>query len=158
LQDEFYLQVMESALAFFGSKVLCPSRKLFAESEIYDRYMRSPEDIEREGWDLRRYVQMLDFIVLHKDYERNRRKYVLLPELLSDAMEFDSRRKQELVRMLGHALGSSLYRAYVSGGIGKRWLRQLFLKDISRPGFARALYFGAADLARRGCSEEGCEW
>ena len=158
VQNEFYLRVMECALAFFGSKVLCPSRKLFVESEIYDRYMQSPEEVEREGWDLRKYLQMLDFLVLHRDYERNRRKYARVPELLLEGMEFDPRRKQELVRLLGHALGSNLYRAYVVGCIGKRWLRRLYLKDIAHPGFARAMYLHATDLVRRGCSEEGCEW
>lgn len=33
-EDSFYSQVLESALGFLGSKILCPSRKLFPESEI----------------------------------------------------------------------------------------------------------------------------
>ncbi|MGZ4787119.1 MAG: ChaN family lipoprotein [Terriglobales bacterium] len=157
-QDEFYLRVMEFALAFFGSKVLCPSRRLFSESEIYDRYMHSPEEVEREGWDLRGYLQMLDFIVLHKDYERNRRKYARAPELLAEGIDFDPRRKQEVIRVLGHSLGSKLYSAYLSGNVGRRWLRRLYCKEIARQGFARAMYFRTADLVHRECSDEGCEW
>jgi Haem-binding uptake, Tiki superfamily, ChaN len=35
-EDEFYARVLGSALSFFGSKVLCPARKLFPESEVHD--------------------------------------------------------------------------------------------------------------------------
>jgi len=38
--DDFYLHALESALSFFGSKVLCPARKLFPESEVLERRQR----------------------------------------------------------------------------------------------------------------------
>ncbi len=91
-EDGFYSRVLESALGFFGSKILCPSRKLFPESEIYEPRLRDAGNI----------------------------------------------------RMLGHALGSDLYSAYVRGDVSKRWLRGLFLKDLSKPNMARAVYEKAA--------------
>ena len=35
-EERFYQAVLEIALGFLGSKILCPSRKLFPESEIYE--------------------------------------------------------------------------------------------------------------------------
>lgn len=91
-EDAFYSLVLESALGFFGSKILCPSRKLFPESEIYEPRRRGAGGI----------------------------------------------------RLLGHALGSHLYTAYVRGQVTKRWLRGLFFKDLSNPGMARVIYERAA--------------
>jgi len=90
-EDEFYVGVLDRALGFLGSKILCPSRTLFPESVV-----------------------------------------------------FESRLGHEAVCMLGHALGSDLYSAYLRGDIGKRWLRSLFFKDLSKPGSARAVYERAA--------------
>jgi hypothetical protein len=104
-EDAFYARVLESALGFFGSKILCPSRKLFPESEIYE------------------------------------------PPVGTNGS----------VRMLGHALGSDLYNAYVRGQISKRWLRGLFFKDLSKSGMARALYERAASKVLVGSSNGG-EW
>ena len=36
VEDAFYAGVLECALGFLGSKILCPSRKLFPESTIFD--------------------------------------------------------------------------------------------------------------------------
>lgn len=87
-EDDFYVRVLEIALGFFGSKILCPSRKLFPQCDIF-----------------------------HRDW-----------------------RNEEGIRMFGHALGSDLYSAYVRGEISTRWLRNLFFKDVSRPGAARSVY------------------
>ena len=87
-EDGFYARVIACALGFLGSKILCPSRKLFPESVVYDSCSEDEEGI----------------------------------------------------RMLGHALGSDLYTAYLRGKVTKRWLRALFFKDVSKPGKARALY------------------
>jgi len=87
-EDSFFAGVLEFALAFLGSKILCPGRKLFPESEVFEPPDNGPE----------------------------------------------------ASRLMGHALGSDLYSAYVKGEVGKRWLRSLFFKDISKAGAARTLY------------------
>jgi hypothetical protein len=146
--SEFYASVLECALGFLGSKILCPSRRLFSEGDIDEQYMRTPEELERAGWDPGRYMELLDFIVLHKDYERHRRRYRQAPAQLAVLGEFGPTYRQEGIRMLGHALGSELYTAYLRGQIGKRWLRRLFFKDISKAGVARSVYMRASDATK----------
>jgi len=44
-EDHFFARALESALSFFGSKVLCPARKVFPECEVVeDRYYSGPSD------------------------------------------------------------------------------------------------------------------
>jgi hypothetical protein len=100
-EDGFFSRVLETSLGFFGSKILCPSRKLFPESEIYEPRPRAAGNI----------------------------------------------------RILGHALGSDLYSAYVRGQVSKRWLRGLFFKDLSKPGIARVVYERAAEKVSAARSE-----
>ena len=39
---------MEEALAFFGSKLIDPSRNHFFETEFYRYYKKTPDEVERE--------------------------------------------------------------------------------------------------------------
>jgi hypothetical protein len=157
-QDEFYLRAVEGALGFLGSKILCPSRRLFTEAEIHEQYLKSPEEIARLGWEEKQYIELLDFVVLHKDYEQHRRCYRQFPPRLAAGLDFDPRRRQEAIRMLGHALGSELYNAYLSGQIGKRALRRLFFKNLLKPGAARSTYFGIAEAIAPDHARATHEW
>jgi len=144
-EDEFYLQLLECALSFLGSKILCPSRKLFDESDIYDLYAKAPADLEREGYAPDRHLEMLDFVLLHRDYEQYRRRYVRVPEALANGLASDGQRRRDAIRLLGHALGSELYTSYLRGKIKKRRLRALFFFPVGKPGLARAAYLRACD-------------
>lgn len=146
-EDMFYEKVVETALGFLGSKVLCPSRKLYDESQIYSGYGMSDREVAELGLTRRSYQQLLDWIVLHKDYERNRRRYHQPPAKLMNAAQLESRQRELGIAMMGHLLGSELYTAYIRGNVSKRALKHLFFKSMSKPGFARGVYFRAAELA-----------
>jgi len=144
-EDHFYEKVMREALAFFGSRVLYPARAPVRESDLYSLYAQSREEIEEQTiLSYREYMQMIDFLVLHKDFENNQRHYRHVPELIRTGILYTGEKFQFVTSSLGRMLGNQLYEAYVAGRIAKRFLRSLFLRKLDRPGAARTAYHAAA--------------
>jgi hypothetical protein len=139
-EDSFYGHVLEAALAFLGSKILCPSRKLFGDSELRTEYAR-PEQELPPTMTTKAYRHVVDWILLTR---------AAGVEKLEPALLLDPERREVAVKMLGHLLGSDLYSAYLNGRLSKRFLRMLFFRDISKCGEARALYVRAARTAAMG--------
>jgi Haem-binding uptake, Tiki superfamily, ChaN len=141
--DDFYLEVLESALGFVGSKVLCPSRKLYTEEQLKAEFSKADHAFESAyGLSKRAYRQVLDCVAAHQTNARRRGKAGL--QLVLNIEHLDSAQRQCATVMLGHMLGSAIYAAYVRGDISKRFLRRLFFKDLSQPGSARTAYFDTA--------------
>jgi hypothetical protein len=141
-EDEFYARVMEEALRCFGSLVLNPGRRVLRESELYALYAQPREAIEEQTlFRYREYMQMLDFLVLHKDYEANVRAYWELPELMCEGVAYLDARREFCTRVLGQLLGAEIYDAYLAGRAPKRFLRTLFCRKLLLPGAARLEYF-----------------
>src|SRR5690242_18190057 len=69
-EDRFYRRTLQEALAFFGSRVLYPARPPVRESDLYALYALPREAVEGVTiYSYREYMEMIDFLVLHKDYE-----------------------------------------------------------------------------------------
>lgn len=140
-EDNFYAQVLECALRIFGSRVLYPSRPVLHEEHLYALYASTDP---RSDFPQEELEGLLDFLVMHKDFETHRGKYFRRPVLLEHGIAATGRRFTYLTRQLGELLGHQLYEAYLSGQISKRALRTLFFCDLSAPGAAEATYFGIA--------------
>jgi hypothetical protein len=89
---------------------------------------------------------MIDFLIMHKDYEAHRAKYWRTPLMIERGIESDGKRFDYLTKHAGELLGNRLYEAYLAGQISKRTLRAFYFADLTPPGAAEATYF---DLARR---------
>jgi hypothetical protein len=140
-QDIFYERTLEHTLRHFGSRVLYPSRPVLRESDLYALYA-TPEmasDFPREEFE-----RMLDFLVMHKDYEAHLGKYWRTPLLIEEGTQSSGRKLEYLTQQLGQLLATELYDAYLSGQIGKRTLRALFFADLNTPGAAETAYFAIA--------------
>jgi hypothetical protein len=61
------------------------------------------------------FETMIDFLVLHKDYEAHRYKYWRTPVLIEQGIEASGRKFEYLTRQLGQLLGNELYQAYLGG-------------------------------------------
>ncbi len=143
-EDRFYARVIQEALAYFGSRILCPDRPPVRESDLYALYAQSREQIEEQTfYSYREYMEMVDFLVLHKDYEANHRQYRSLPPLLLQGFQYHGEMADYATRSLGCILGSELYDAYIAGRVAKRFLRSLFLRKLDPPGAARIAYYAA---------------
>ena len=143
-EDRFYLAAVEEALAYLGARVLDPAREPVRESALYALYTEPRENIEEQTISsYREFLEMIDFLVLHKDWEGNQRRYHHVPELIAAGAKYQGERFVYASRQLGGMLGTQLYDAYLAGGVGKRFLRALFLRPLCRPGVARTAYFEA---------------
>ncbi|HYG99937.1 MAG TPA: ChaN family lipoprotein [Terriglobales bacterium] len=141
-EDRFYTRVLEEALAYFGSRALYPGRAPVKEIDLYGLYSEPREPIDTVGLrSQREYLQMIDFLVLHRDYETNCRNYRERPQLLHEGVGWPGARFDFVTQWLGRLLGSQIYDAYVSGRVAKRFIRALFLRNLDKPGTARTLYF-----------------
>jgi hypothetical protein len=139
-QQVFYRRTLEEALRVFGSRVLYPSRPVLREEELYALYV-SPDTSEFPREELETLV---DFLVMHKDYEAHRGKYWRTPVLIEQGIEMSGKKFQYLTRQLGQLLGNQLYEGYLAGLVSKRMLRSLFFVDLTVPGAAESAYFATA--------------
>jgi len=147
--DRFYGEVIEQALAYFGSRVLYPARPAVRESDLYVLYAQPREAIEEHTiYTYREYMQMIDFLVMHKDYELHARHYSVVPDLIAEGIGFTGEKCAFVTSKLGQMLGSEIYDAYISGKISKRYLRSLFFRKLEIPSAAHEMYFQLVRRAR----------
>jgi hypothetical protein len=149
-RDRFYRLVLENALDYLGSRILYPARRPVRESDYYALYLQPREVVSCHSLcTYREYLEMLDFLILHKDYEAHRSKYWHPPQLVEQAMQFSASRLEFTTAQLGLMLGTDLYDSYVSGKLAKRSIRALYFRDLLKPGRAYALYFGLVSKVAR---------
>ncbi|HWR16484.1 MAG TPA: ChaN family lipoprotein [Terriglobales bacterium] len=139
-EDRFYAGVIEVALGYFGSKVLCPSRKLYTEASVYSEYLKSDAETEQAGLSRQAFHSLLDWVLVHKHYEKNRAEFRRVAKTMSAQERWGESHRAAAATMLGQLLGSELYMAYLRGTVGKRLLRKVYFKDLSKPGSAKSLY------------------
>lgn len=146
-EDLFYRSAVQHAVAYFGSRILYPARPPVREADLYPLYAQAREAVENTTpFGYREYMQMLDFLVLHKDYEANQRQYRFPPALLQQGISFEENRFAWVTARLGCMLGCELYEAYLAGRLTKRVLRAFYFRSLEPPGAAQKLYF---DMVRR---------
>ena len=145
-EQDFYRRTLEEALAGFGCRVLNPGRPPARETDLYAFYAQTPEAVDLSRYSYLEFMQMIDFLVLHKDWEANHRYYFQAPELLREGIGYRDQRFVFATLRLGQMLGSELYDAYVAGRLSKRWIRSLYCRKLAAPGSAKKMYF---DIVRR---------
>ncbi len=149
-EDRFYTSIIEWALGYFGSRALCPARAPADEYDLYALYSLPHDAVEQLAiGSYREFMQVVDLLVLHKDYEANLRNYRERPQVLTKCIRLEGDKFLYATRQLGYMLGSDLYRAYISGRIAKRFLRSLYSRHLDKPGAARTLYFATRRKLRR---------
>ena len=145
-EDIFYTRVLEQALGYLGSRVLYPARLAVHESDLYALYAQPREAIEEQSlYGYAEYMRMIDFLVLHKDYEANQRQYWSVPGLVNEGVHYSGDKLEFVTRQLGYMLGSQLYDSYLQGKVAKRYLRALYFRSLEEPGAARETYFAVVD-------------
>jgi hypothetical protein len=146
--DLFYASVMEEALGFFGSKLIDPSRNHFFETKLYEYHRKDPAFIEANTeYSYEKFRSIIDFILLHKRFERN---YHTLdevpPRLLEGIRTRDPRLFSVLTHELGYYLGHQMYEGFHRGIIGRDEIRELFRERFDAQGSALSRYL---DLVAR---------
>ncbi len=142
----FYRSCLLHALCEYGSRVLCPGRAPLREYELYSLYSPDPDEPKPVA-DInhRDFMRLIDFIVLHRDFELNTNQYRVIPELIREGRSYADKRFHFATRWLGRLLGSELYDAYLKGSIAKRSIRRLLLDPHQNP---KTAYFRLAQKCR----------
>lgn len=141
-EDAFYATVLEHALAYFGAKVLYPARPLFRDSDLYELYEVTHEDLEQQtSLPYSEAIEAIDCLALHRESHRSERRGAESPEWLARAFAFTGHKYEYLTERLGLLVGNDLYDAYLDGRLNPAGLRKLFLAHIEQPGIARETYF-----------------
>ena len=141
-EDRFYRRTLQEALAFFGSRVLYPARPPVRESDLYALYALPREAVEGVTiYSYREYMEMIDFLVLHKDYEVHARRYRQVPDLIRMGLRYGGDKFDFVTEKLGQILGNQLYEAYLAGRVAKRFLRSIFMRRLHRTAAAHDAYY-----------------
>jgi uncharacterized iron-regulated protein len=146
--DHFYSGVMEEALGFFGSKLIDPSRNHFFETKLYQYHRKDKEFIEANTeYSHEQFSAIINFILLHKKFERNYKDYDEVPEqLLSGIGTRDRRMLSVLTHELGYYLGQQLYDGYHTGCIERREIAALFRRRFEQPGASLLAYLELVEM------------
>jgi hypothetical protein len=146
--DLFYGAVLSEALGFFGSKIIDPTRNHFFETDFYKYYRKSPEVVEREtGYEYEEFRTIIDFILLHKKFERAYHEYDdVPPELLKGIRTRRRRLFSILTHELGYFLGQQIYDGLHAGRVTRKEVVSLFECRFEGRGEALVVYL---DLTER---------
>jgi len=126
------------------------ARPLREEQELFGAYSAEREEIEEAmGFSYREYIETVDFLVLHRDFELNQRRYAHRPEIINRFLRARPLKQLDFAAQeLGELFGSELYQGYVEGQISKRFIRSLFFRSLAGAKCARSLYFKAIQRTR----------
>src|SRR5262249_33310973 len=139
--DVFYGSVMEEALGFFGSKLVDPSRNHFFETEFYQYYRKDPAVIEaRTPYTHEEFNAIIGFILTHKKFEKDYRRYDAVPEEILAGIRSEPRRANILVHELGYFLWQQRHDGSRDGLIDRREILALFRTSFRRTGSALRAY------------------
>ncbi len=144
--DLFYGQVMEEALAFFGSKLIVPSRNHFFETEFYQYYGKDRQVIEASTpYRYEEFQEIIHFILLHKKFETRYQEYDEVPPEILSGIRSDPKRANILVHELGYFLGQQIYDGYHAGAITRKEIADLFHRKLAESGSALRAYLDLAE-------------
>jgi len=146
--DLFYTSVMEEALGFFGSKLIDPSRNHFFETKLYQYHRKDRGFIEAHTeYTYEQFVAIINFILLHKKFEKSYRSYDEIPApLLAGVRTRDRRLFSVLTHELGYYLGQQLYDGFHKGLIDRQEILALFRRRFESADGALRTYL---DLVER---------
>ena len=131
--DAFWLAVFEHGLAFFGSRILHPTRPVVRDSDLEELFDVTREDLEQQtSLPFPDAVEALDFLVQQRRAAPN--------EWQVHAPSFSGRKYEYVAGPLGYLTRHDLYDAYLEGRLNCAALRKLFLTHIEEPGVARQAY------------------
>ena len=141
-EDAFYGAVVENAIGDFGSRILYPVRPAFRDQDLYGLCELTREDLEQQtGLPYRDAIEAIDFLALHREFDRTERKLQALADWQSRGFGFTGGKYEFIQEQLGRLAGNALYDAYLDGRVRPAALRKLFLAHIEEPGLAREAYF-----------------
>jgi uncharacterized iron-regulated protein len=148
-RDAFYRAVIEHALAYFGSRILHPSRAPFRDADIRDLYELTREDLERQTQlPFATATRALESLTRHREDELSAAsadsegsQQSLCPRLPDDALRL-------VAHLLGLLTGCDLYDAYLDGRVTPGSARSILVSDLEASAAASRVYFDLVERLR----------
>jgi hypothetical protein len=144
--DRFYSAVMEESIGYFGSKLIDPARNHFFETDFYRFYGKEPGEIEeRTGYRFEEFRTIIDFILLHKKFERDYSARQEVPEAILAGIRSRGSRFRILTHELGYFLGQQIYDGYQKGLVSHGEIAALYRQRWDGPSGALSAYLEWAE-------------
>lgn len=147
-EEPFYAQALENAFMEFGARILYPSHARVEEDTLLSLYAEEHQQYPAMLLSSREHTQVLDAVILHRDYELYSRAYASRPRLLEQIISSLGRMPEQMAKYVGELLGNDLYSAYIEGRLSRSVARSLMFRKLNK-GSARDLYFSVAHRFRR---------
>ncbi|MFQ5766602.1 MAG: ChaN family lipoprotein [Acidobacteriota bacterium] len=139
--DRFYSAVMEEAVGYFGSKLIDPARNHFFETDFYRYHDKDRELIEsRTGYAFEEFKAIIDFILLHKRFERDYEHHREVPESLLAGIRSGGDRFRILTHELGYFLGQQIHDGVRQGLVTRKEILALYRQSWREPSSALSAY------------------
>ncbi|MFQ5719510.1 MAG: ChaN family lipoprotein [Acidobacteriota bacterium] len=150
--DRFYISVMDEAIGYFGSKLIDPARNHFFETDFYRLYKKDPQVVEEKtGYSFDEFTAIIDFILLHKRFEKEYAKRDAVPAELLAGIRSRGSRFRILTHELGYFLGQQIYDGYQRGLVTHEAIVELYARRWDETSSALSAYLDwAARLAPLG--------
>jgi hypothetical protein len=112
----FYDAVLDEAIGYFGSKLIDPARNHFFETDFYRHHGSDPREVEaRTGYSYADFRAIIDFILLHKKFERDFAERNEIPPAILEGIGSRGDRQRILTHELGYFLGQQIHDGYQKG-------------------------------------------
>jgi len=112
----FYAAVLDEAIGYFGSKLIDPGRNHFFETDFYRYHSSDAEEVEaRTGYAFADFRAIIDFILLHKKFERDFHERQEIPPAILAGIRATGDRQRILTHELGYFLGQQIHDGYQKG-------------------------------------------
>ncbi|MBI4483949.1 MAG: ChaN family lipoprotein [Acidobacteria bacterium] len=144
--DLFYIQVLEEALAYFGSKLIEPGRSHFRESLFWNHEVDGKRhSVAVSGLSWRDFQFIGRFLALHKDLEARSSRYSEVPAEILQGIQSCGKKYHYLIHELGYLLGEQIYDGYLQGEISRDEIRKMFFQRFEESGSALKTYLKLAE-------------
>ncbi|MFH1728528.1 MAG: ChaN family lipoprotein [Pseudomonadota bacterium] len=138
IEDEFYRRIFRKALAFFGSKLINPRRRVKDEQYLF------AISVEQKPQGYRGFVEIdrkvAPYVISHNQILRQNLKGKKYKETLKKIYRDDTRYNLEISKKIGFILGEKIYTAFYAGRLNKDSLQNLFKNPLNQKGEALNLY------------------
>jgi hypothetical protein len=144
--DRFYSAVMEESIGYFGSKLIDPARNHFFETDFYRYYGKEPGEIEKHtGYSFEEFSAIIDFILLHKKFERDYAARQEVPAAILAGIRSRGSRFRILTHELGYFLGQQIYDGYHKGLVSHAEITALYRQRWDGSSSALSAYLDWAE-------------
>lgn len=141
MEDRFYEFVIEEALSFVGAKIVDSTidcSRMDPLLKVIDGrgVVRKPV----AGFSLLETRAMARMLAYHFRRDRSRSGIMRVTEPLRAIHRLGIKKRQLIVRALGHTLGEAVYDAHYSGLVSREEIHAFFRDRTDYPGAAKKIY------------------